>query len=409
MRSGKLVLLLSILAISRVAIAACPVERATVKSATDAQASSINPTAFPTSIVAMQAVPMPRPLPQDARVAPDETTLFSVTATLIGYALTPEGEIQLVLSDDLRRTIIAKIPSVNCIGGSRFSSEISTARSEAEWTLSPTTEFKDARMAVQVQGLGFFDFLQGQRGQSPNGLSIYPVTSIDFTPPFQPQMPPPPSKRRAAGIGAKSCTKPTLSITSSRTSACSGETVTVSWAASDPTARVAIDNIGTALPASGSRAITATASAAYSGRATTSCGAGIESVAIVNLTQAPFAGLTGPVAMATGDTTTLSITVASGTAWTLTSSLGNSISPSSGNSSRTVSYTATRSGSDTVTLTTASNACGSGVRTHAISISAPPPTNNGLLCCDGTRSPSCFSCSKKSGCCSGHGGVCGCG
>jgi hypothetical protein len=43
--------------------------------------------------------------------------------------------------------------------------------------------------------------------------------------------------------------------------------------------------------------------------------------------------------------------------------------------------------------------------------STPPPTpppSSGLLCCDGTRSPSCFNCASKQGCCSSHKGVCGC-
>lgn len=409
MRSGKAFVALAVVTLlTRTATAACPMERALVRSAADAQAAQINPLAVPISIGTMHILPMIRPLPQDGRVSPDETTLYSVTATLIAYRLTPEGELHLVLSDDVRRTIIAKVPSPGCIGGSRFASEIANARAEAEWTLAPTDVFKEVRQAVAVEGVGFFDFLQGQRGAAPNGFSIDPVTAIDFTPPFNPKPPPLPVRRRAAGIVGKSCTKPALSIATSKTSACAGEPLTVTWSSSDASARVAIDGIGAGLPASGNRSLTASASAAFSGRASTSCGAGDEAVAIVNVTSASVASLTGPVAMATGDTTTLSVSVSGAPSWTLTSSLGNSISPNNGTSSRTVTYAATRSGSDTITLSTAGNGCGNSIRTISIVISAPPPTNNGLRCCDGTRSPTCFDCSKKSGCCSSHGGVCGC-
>ncbi|HEX2834762.1 MAG TPA: hypothetical protein VHW00_17245 [Thermoanaerobaculia bacterium] len=409
MRSGKAFLALAIIVLlPRAADAACPVERARVKSAADAQAAQIQSPAVPISLGTMHILPMIRPLPQDGRIAPDETTLYSVTATLIAYRLTPEGELHLVLSDDARRTVIAKLPSPNCIGGSRFASEIANARAEADWTLAPTDAFKEVRQAVEVQGVGFFDFLQGQRGAAPNGFSIHPVTAIDFTPPFNPKPPPLPVRRRAAGIIGKSCTNPSLSIAISKTSACAGEPLTVTWSSSDAGARVNIDGIGVGLPASGNRLLTASASAAFSGRATTSCGAGDEAVAVVNVTSASLASLTGPVAMATGDTTTLSVSVSGAPSWTLTSALGNPLSPNSGTSSRTVTYTATRSGSDTITLSTAGNGCGNSIRTISIVISAPPPTNSGLRCCDGTRSPTCFNCNDKRGCCSNHGGVCGC-
>jgi hypothetical protein len=96
------------------------------------------------------------------------------------------------------------------------------------------------------------------------------------------------------------------------------------------------------------------------------------------------------------------------TSWALSSALGNSISPSSGTSSRTATYSGLRTGIDTVTLTTAGGACGNITTTLVISVKDAPTPNLGLRCCDNTRSPTCFSCSNKQGCCSGHGGVCGC-
>jgi hypothetical protein len=411
----KLAACLSLLFVPRLAFGACAMDRGPVKSATDAQAAQVSLVAMPTAIATLHSIPAPRPLPQDGRLAPVETTIYAVTATLTAYRVTPDGEIQLVLSDDARRTITATIPAPSCTGGSRFLSLIANARGTFGRRYAPTDAFKEVRQAIEVQGIGFFDFVQGQRGLAPNAISLHPVTAIDFTPSFQPKAPPAAVRRRSVGSGSGSergCARPTLSITASRGSACSGTPVTIAWQASDPAAKVTIDGIGVALPAAGSRVVTVTSSAAYSGRATTSCGLGDEAVAVVTLTSAATASLSGPASVTSGSSAMLTVATSAATSWTLSSSLGNSISPASGTFNTTATYAASRTGLDTVTLTASGGACGSVSRTLTILVNAAPttdpPANTGLRCCDGTRSSTCFSCANKRGCCSGHGGVCGC-
>jgi hypothetical protein len=398
---------------TRSAVAACAVDRGPVKTATDAQAADIRLAPILTTIDVLHTIPAPRPLPQDGRVAPAETSIYAVTATLIAYARTPQNEIHLVLSDEARRTIIAKIPAPECVTGSRLASDIVRPRTAFERQFAVSEIFTEVRQPVEVQGVGFFDFFQGQRGLAPNAISLHPVTSIDFTPAFQPKPPTMPGRRRAVGGGgARSCARPTLSITTSKSSACATEQVTIAWQSSDASARVAIDGIGTSLPASGSRSVSMSASSAYSGRATNGCGAGIEAVAVVTLSQEATASLTGPSTVTSGSTSTLSILMSNAISWTLTSSLGNPITPNSGTTGRSASYSANTIGSDTVTLRAMGGACGTVTATHTIFVQTkdnpPPPTTGGLRCCDGTRSPSCFNCQDKRGCCSGHGGVCGC-
>jgi hypothetical protein len=398
-------LLACVLFSSDPALATCAVERAPVKTVTDAQAADVRTAVMPASIATLHSMPAPRPLPQDARIAPAETTIYSVTATLIGYRLTPADEIQLVLSDEQRRTMLAVIPSTLCAGGSRFSAEINAARAAFERRYVAHTEFIEVNQPVEVQGVGFFDFLQGQRGLAPNGFSLHPVTAIDFTPTFLPQPPVQLGRRRSVGRGSRSCPRPSFSISASRSAACLNDAVTISWQSNDANARVSIDGIGTALPSSGSRVITTSSSAIYSGRATNACAASDEAVTVVTLTPAPTVSLSGPSTMTVGSSASLMVSVSGGTNWTLTSSLRNGIFPSEGNASRSVTYSAANSGTDLVSLF-ASGACGSIMRTLTISISGAPSA--GLRCCDGTRSPSCFDCNNKRGCCSGHGGVCGC-
>jgi hypothetical protein len=145
-------------------LAACPVERGPVKTVTDPQASQVRLVPIPATIESLHSIPTtPRPLPQDARIAPVETTIYSVTATLIAFRLTPQAEIQLVLSDEARRTIVATIPSSACASGSRFLSQITTARTTFDARYKATDTFTEVRKAVEIQGVGFFDFFQSQR------------------------------------------------------------------------------------------------------------------------------------------------------------------------------------------------------------------------------------------------------
>jgi len=408
MRKRYALALLLFIVHPRVLLAACGVDRWPVKTVTDAHASQVRTSVVPTTIEALRALPAPRPLPQNGRVTPVETTIYSVSTTIVAYRLTPESDIHIVLADETGRTVIARIPAVACAQGSRFLSEIAAARADFDRKYQATEAFTEVRQPVEIQGLGFFDFFQGQRGIAPNAIAVHPVTRIDFRPLFPPQPPPQPVRRRAVGgAGQRVCPRATLSITTSRGSACSGEAVTVSWQASDPAASVTIDGIGAFLTSSGSRAVSIGSSTAFSGRASTSCGLGDESVAVVSLTNAATASLSGPFSLSLGSSGTISVAMSGASSWTLTSSLGNSLSPSSGTTNRTVTYTANRTGIDSVTLLTSGGGCGSVTKSITISVTSPPSTG-GLRCCDGTRSPTCFDCGNKRGCCSSHGGVCGC-
>ena len=393
-----------VLAWPQSAAAACPVERAAVKVGADVDVSLINLAPLPATIETLRAIPAPRPLPQERRLAPVEMTVYSVAATIIAYRVTSEGNVHLVLADAEGKTIVAQIPDPACAGGSRFLDAITDVR-RGFLTRFPATEaFTFTRLPVEVRGVGLFDFLQGQYGLAPNGLSLYPVIDINFVPFPRPN--PPALSRRRAVRAPGGCVLPSLAISVSKSSVCGGEAATISWQASDATARVTIDGIGAFLPSSGNRETSTTASTAYSGRATNACGSGGEAVAVVAVKAAAGAELTGPGSVRQGTSASLSVALAGASSWTLTSSLGNSVTPSLGTASGTVRYDATRSGTDVVTLRT-TGGCGSVTRTITIIVttdSAP----GGLSCCDGTRSPTCFDCNKKQGCCSGHGGVCGC-
>ena len=402
------------------ALADCGVERWPVKTGTDVNAAFIyTGAALPVSIEYLRSLPALRPLPQSVRVAPTETTVYDVTATLVDFKLEDDGDYHLVISDSAGRTIIAEIPSVNCDSGSAFASMITVARASFDSRFSASQSFQRVSVPVQIRGLGFFDFLHGQRGVAPNGIELHPVLSVSFSPLITPA-PPLSARRRAVGGGrGSSCDAPTLTITTSKSSACGGEPITLTWQSSDPNATVSIDGVGTALPALGSTTVSTTASAAYSARATTTCGTSTEAVVVVNIQPGTSASLDASnTSLQQGATTALTATVADATSWNVASILGNALSPSAGTSTGaiTIIYSALNAGNDTVTLT-AMGLCGAVQRPTFLLVSAPQPVpqpqpqpqpGGNLRCCDGTTSPTCTSCANKQGCCSHHGGGCGC-
>src|SRR5438046_354035 len=99
------------------ALAQCGVERWTVKTGTDADATLgnvISPTS--STIATLPSIPAPATLPDNNRVQATETTLWTLNATLMKFVLAYDSDYHMVLMDSVGRTMIAEIPSPNCVG-----------------------------------------------------------------------------------------------------------------------------------------------------------------------------------------------------------------------------------------------------------------------------------------------------
>ena len=166
------------------ALAQCGVERWSVKTGTDADKALVNvSSSTATSIVTMRSWPVPSPIPANNRVGPYETTQWTLNATLTQYKLESDSDYHLVLQDASGNTIIAEIPSPNCVGaGSVFAAGIQNARNQFDAAYTATSSFKTANVPVQVKGVGMFDFLHGQTGVAPNGIELHSVLDIIFNP-----------------------------------------------------------------------------------------------------------------------------------------------------------------------------------------------------------------------------------
>lgn len=217
------------------------------------------------------------------------------------------------------------------------------------------------------------------------------------------------AKRRAV---RSPCNGPTLTLTVSPQTACPADAVTVTWRASDSKALVWIEGVGENLRWTGSTRVL-DGRRTFTGYAANTCSRGAASSVSVRLPDPPSGSISAAASIRQHTSTTLHVNVAGSTSWWLTSALANPIAPASGVGTGQATYTGSRSGTDAVTLRLTGQCDVSTSRVASLIVEPaaappPPPPPAGLRCCDGTRSPTCFSCANKRGCCSGHGGVCGC-
>jgi len=166
----------------------CGKERWSVKTGTDSGVTQVD-LAHPQSatIGDLTALQPPNPLPTDSRFAPTENTVFVVDATLMDFKLesgsTGDSDYHLVLQDDQGNTMVAEIPSPNCVGaGSPFADQIASARSKFDAQFTARSSFQTANVPVRVTGVGFFDFFHNQHGAAPNVIELHPVLDIAFNP-----------------------------------------------------------------------------------------------------------------------------------------------------------------------------------------------------------------------------------
>jgi len=156
----------------------CGKEAREKKAASDKEAAGITRGAHATTITALRALAEPTNSLRSPRIAPFETQVWSLDATLTSYKHEADGDYHLVLQDDHDYTIVAEIPDPRCAGESRFLDAITSARETFEAQLPSTRTFRTVAIPVHLEGIGFFDQPRGQRGMAPNGAELHPVLAI---------------------------------------------------------------------------------------------------------------------------------------------------------------------------------------------------------------------------------------
>ena len=167
----------------------CGVERWSVKTGTDPDATSVSFVSQSTTVATMRSWTPPSPIPANNRVAPFETTVWTLNVNLLEFKFEDDADYHLVLQDASGNTMIAEIPNPGCVGsGSPFAADIINARMKFNAMFTASTSFQFANVPVQITGVGMFDFLHGQTGVAPNGIEIHPVLDISFPSASAPQL-----------------------------------------------------------------------------------------------------------------------------------------------------------------------------------------------------------------------------
>jgi len=108
-----------------------------------------------------------------------------MSATLVKFVHAYDSDYHMVFADSAGRTMIGEIPDPNCVGpGSPFAVGIAHARAQFDARFTATQNFQTVNVPVQITGVGFFDYQEGQEGIAPNGIELHPIIDIIFNPSF---------------------------------------------------------------------------------------------------------------------------------------------------------------------------------------------------------------------------------
>jgi hypothetical protein len=156
-------------------------ERWDVKTGADAAAASVSLAPVDIAIESLRSIPAPRNA--TSRVAPVETTVYRVLATLTYVHLEADGDYHCVLTGATGATMIAEAADPAFVAPmSPWLAQIKVARlmveSIAGIPSGATDATKTPNVRVIVVGVGFFDKLHGQIGVAPNGIELHPILSM---------------------------------------------------------------------------------------------------------------------------------------------------------------------------------------------------------------------------------------
>jgi len=141
-----------------------------------------------TTVDLLTKLPSPKAVPKGGRVAPVETTSYSVTAQLVRYNRHRDGDFQFVLRDaKTGATVICEIPDPDEVRQSPFHEKIVAARKTFQKRFVPFDVVQTpAPILVRVTGIGYFGKVGGTNGSdkagAKNGVQLHPVTGFALMP-----------------------------------------------------------------------------------------------------------------------------------------------------------------------------------------------------------------------------------
>jgi hypothetical protein len=156
---------------------ACGEERWAVKTLSDADALRVNMTdVVPTTVAALNALPVHCSDLPDARTFPEEFRVYEVVALVQFTRVEDDRDVHVVLMDpnDTTQTIITEVVDPVCQGAAQSPHLSVLTQARAQYLSSSPLTGKTAR----VRGVGFYDFAHGQTGRSQSCIELHPVIGI---------------------------------------------------------------------------------------------------------------------------------------------------------------------------------------------------------------------------------------
>lgn len=151
----------------------CGFDRWPVKVMRDVDASRIQRAPIQTTISALASIPIPEiPYPHDRRMAPYELRVYRVRGRIDEITRERDRDWHLMLSDpaDPSATMVVEIPDPFCVEDISLRPVLFEARRVLRTV--------PRHGVVDVEGVGFFDFIHTQRARARNGFELHPVLSI---------------------------------------------------------------------------------------------------------------------------------------------------------------------------------------------------------------------------------------
>ncbi len=137
-----------------------------------------------TNIHEQASLPKPGKIKRDLPRQSSETEVFSIECYILGFKREKDMDIHIVIKElNSEETMVAELPSPWC-PEIEATSRSKTFQKVNEWFLNnigkPGERYKTLRkpIPVTITGMGFFDFVHGQKGMAANGREIHPVIKI---------------------------------------------------------------------------------------------------------------------------------------------------------------------------------------------------------------------------------------
>jgi hypothetical protein len=174
---------LFVLFFTNISYSQCGKERWNVKTLTDKDTIKIDFENIIQSTVSEQcALTRPSKVKNKPRMK-SETTVYEIEAYVIEYKLEDDRDFHVVIEDPkTEEKMVVEIVDPGCpdIDNTSRYEAFTKVRDWFTKNFHPTKSFKTTKKKVKLTGVGFFDFIHGQRGMAPNGREIHPVLSIKY-------------------------------------------------------------------------------------------------------------------------------------------------------------------------------------------------------------------------------------